>query len=477
MARENQGLQIALIIFVMLTVVLGATTYWTYRLYDEQAIKAKSALADASKNNDVANKHAKDIEDLKWMIGALKTEDIGKVRETFDLDIKNYGGAYPEQDRFYHHLVEKLWKTIKDRNVELADIKARIPQIQAEYKSREDARELQLKQFEKARDSATQDLAKEKATFTSERDRISQDEVKHRDDLAAARKQLNTLGANLDATKLQYEQRIKKLLDANEEAQATIKRVTERKMGIPNGEVSWVSQRNNTVWINLGRADGLMRQVTFGVYPADSTDVTESKAGVEVTQILGDHLAEARILTDNTTNPIIPGDKIFTPLWSPGEKRHFALAGLMDVDGDGRNDLETIRRIIEIAGGEVDCYIGDSGRDKNKVVGRIKDNTNLLILGAAPDDRGEPAQREAFTKILREADQFRLQKMQLADFLQRIGWKNMSPVVRYGRGANPNDFRAKPEEGTVPKSTGNPSDVFKDREPAKGSSGGRYYRY
>ena len=87
-----------------------------------------------------------------------------------------------------------------------------------------------------------------------------------------------------------------------------------------------------------------------------------------------------------------------------------------------------------------------------------------MILGAAPDERGDPAQREAFTKILREADQFRLPKMQLADFLRRIGWKNMSPVVRYGQGANSNDFRAKPDAGVVRKSTGNTSDVFKERE-------------
>ena len=31
MARENQGLQIALIVFVMLTIILGVTTYLFFR--------------------------------------------------------------------------------------------------------------------------------------------------------------------------------------------------------------------------------------------------------------------------------------------------------------------------------------------------------------------------------------------------------------------------------------------------------------
>ncbi len=252
-------------------------------------------------------------------------------------------------------------------------------------------------------------------------------------------------------------------------------------MDAPNGEITWVNQRNGTVWINLGRIDALARQVTFGVYAANSTDVKESKAGIEVTQILGDHLAEARILTDNPGDPIIPGDKIFTPLWVSGTKRHFALAGLMDVNGAGRNNLDMMMNIIKTGGGVVDCWIADSGKSKNKVQGEITLNTNCLILGAAPDEKGDSAQRDAFTKILREAERYRIQKIQLSDFLQRIGWKNMSPVVRYGQGANPKDFRAKPEGGVVGKSTGNTSDVFKDREPpaATPSPGGagRYQRF
>jgi len=220
------------------------------------------------------------------------------------------------------------------------------------------------------------------------------------------------------------------------------------------------------VWINLGRADSLARQVTFSVYPVDITDMTAKgvrKAKIEVTQILGDHLAEARVVDDEISNPILPGDKIFTPVWNPGEKRHFVLAGLMDVDGDGRSDLQTVLNLIAINGGVVDCYITDAG----KQVGQITVNTNCLILGEAPTEKGDARQRDAFTKVLREVDQLRLQKVQLADLLQRMGWKNMSPVIQFGRGANPKDFRAKPEAGTPRKSTGSVSDVFQKRQPPK----------
>ena len=40
------------------------------------------------------------------------------------------------------------------------------------------------------------------------------------------------------------------------------------------------------------------------------------------------------------------GDKVFTPLWSPGQQNHFALTGIMNLDGDGRNQLSVVRGLI-----------------------------------------------------------------------------------------------------------------------------------
>ena len=48
MARENQGLQISLIVFVTLSLFLGVATYLLYRQYDEAAAKAKTNAEEAS---------------------------------------------------------------------------------------------------------------------------------------------------------------------------------------------------------------------------------------------------------------------------------------------------------------------------------------------------------------------------------------------------------------------------------------------
>jgi len=159
----------------------------------------------------------------------------------------------------------------------------------------------------------------------------------------------------------------------------------------------------------------------------------------------------------------MPGDKIYTPIWMPGVKRHFALAGFMDLDGDGLSDLQTLRDAIAMNGGVVDSYIDDKG----KRVGEITANTRFLVLGEEPTEKGAPAMREAFTKIYEDAERLGVQKLQLGDLLLRMGWKNQAAVVRFGLGGNSKDFAPTPDEGVQRKSSGKVSDIFQQREPPR----------
>ena len=67
MARENQGLQIALIIFVMLTIILGVTTFIFYRQYEEAAIKAGEA--------------EQKLEDLATLVDYVETHNARAYRD------------------------------------------------------------------------------------------------------------------------------------------------------------------------------------------------------------------------------------------------------------------------------------------------------------------------------------------------------------------------------------------------------------
>src|SRR5262249_17780677 len=157
-----------------------------------------------------------------------------------------------------------------------------------------------------------------------------------------------------------------------------------------------VNQRNGTVWINLGRNDALRRQVSFTVHTPDSKPGgTEGKKGsIEVTQILGDHLAEAKITGDSLTNPILPGDKIYTPLWDPNRPERFAIAGKIDINGDGQDDREQLKSLIALSGGAVDAELDAEG----KMIGAISADTRYLIAGPIQDKA-----RNAWTKMASDA--------------------------------------------------------------------------
>jgi hypothetical protein len=465
MARENQGLQIALIVFVMLTIILGVTTYLFFRQYEESDIKAKSNLAERDKSNKLAQKNEDDVKELKRLIfGAANTEKVETITTTtFNDDMKKYGSSYSEEARFYRPLLEKMLKTIDERNGDLDIAKAKMAKLETDFATREANKQPQIDEFKKTADSANKDLTEERAKFKASRDQTTQEQIKLRSDLESARKEAATSLAKIEQRMQEAVTQIQKLRGINKSLSEKQEELTAQKFEVPNGEIRWVNQRTGTAWINLGKADGLLRQITFGVYPADFTDMSAGgkKASIEVTQILGDHLAEARIFDDRLADPLMPGDKIYTPVWIPGERRHFALAGLMDIKGEGKNDIQSVKDVITMNGGVVDCYLDEKG----KKVGDMTVNTRYLVLGEAPNEKSQPTMIASLTKMRTDAERLGVQKIQLSDLLQRMGWKNQTPIEHFGRGATPKGFAHKSETGPQKKPNGSSSDVFRTREP------------
>ena len=119
MARENQGLQIALIVFVMLTVA------WASRRICSSGCTKKAASRQERGDGSwpryrVRGQERRRRNELKRWIGLAKTENVEAVTRRFQEDMKKYGASYPEEDRFYRPLLERMSKTIKEKNTDLA---------------------------------------------------------------------------------------------------------------------------------------------------------------------------------------------------------------------------------------------------------------------------------------------------------------------------------------------------------------------
>src|SRR5262249_30226136 len=97
------------------------------------------------------------------------------------------------------------------------------------------------------------------------------------------------------------------------------------------------------------------------------------KGTIELTKV-GEQFSVARIIkTMSPIDPIRAGDIVYSPAWSPNLPMRFALVGKMDVNRDGRDDREELKRMIQEAGGVVDFDLPpmDVGRETGKLTPRI----------------------------------------------------------------------------------------------------------
>jgi hypothetical protein len=428
MARENHGLQVALIIFFMLAVVLAVATFLCsgkflqaqQQTLGEEQIAAQEGRALASKEAECA--------ELKRMIG-LPDKPLAEVQAQFKKDMQTYGANYPEAARGWSPILAYMWDTIVDRNKENVALKTNLQDLQSRFAAREEQKDGMIKQLVAAAKDAGERAAAADRAAAEGRTRMGTElaDVLHKlDDVQKAfDRKSGTAGLELK----QAREQVTRLAEENRALVERLRQFDRPTMDRPQGEVTWVDQRSRTVWINLGRADGLDRQTTFGVYSGDVAEMgkAQKKATVEVTKITGDHSAEARITEGKTADPITPGDKVFTPLWSPGQQAHFALAGIMNIDGDGRNAVGTVRNLITANGGQVDCMMDEKG---NKL-GEVTSATRYVVRGDDPKDAKQAA---TMGKILRDAERFGARVITLADLRQQMGYR---PGTVGGRSRRP----------------------------------------
>src|SRR5439155_26441927 len=88
---------------------------------------------------------------------------------------------------------------------------------------------------------------------------------------------------------------------------------------------------------------------------------TVPKGTVEVKEVMQNdrHLARVRVtsVTDEKNDPIVVGDHLFNPTWSPGAPKRVAIAGLADLGGEGTYSSADFRRLLARQGVIVDAYI------------------------------------------------------------------------------------------------------------------------
>ncbi|MCA9158440.1 MAG: hypothetical protein KDA72_08945 [Planctomycetales bacterium] len=360
---------------------------------------------------------------------------------------------------------------------------------------------LRNEDIDKARERETQLLAEKTATLqreTQAREAAEAAQKAAEADLAATRAQnaeaIATLNAekkevleSFDKYKRTFDTQLATLSGKNQElttANSTLMETVEKKsdeltrfttlsFAEPQGAVIRTANGGTMVWIDLGRDDGLREGVAFTVIDESTVNTSEAKgkAHLVITRVIQDsqHLSQARVTDADPTQPLMTGDKVFSPAWRPGRTIGFALVGEMDINGDYKDDVGEVRELIRRSGGKVDAEMDSKGNIVAGLTG-MTPNTEYLVLGTdlgiiKGDNPEELAKQAAYEKFRAEARRNGIIQISVDKLLGYLKADQAQKVVPLGDRIQGKDFPAEFSHKPL-SSRGSVSDIFQPRNPS-----------
>jgi hypothetical protein len=409
-ANDSQGLKIAVAVFVTLSVLLAVTTYFGFSEYGKAESQRKTAEEKTAQAQKASNDALADVELLRKEIGlrsegseAVKNE-IKKEYDKIDKDldaliteataavakaqaagaqgtdledakarvqqiVKTYQG---EPDKTFMSSLDRMTDLLKNLSLLTTQLSINYTEVKRGLEGSSEAAAQKVAVAEKQASDANNDLAAEQQKHVDERQSL----LTKLDTFSTERARLETEVANLTAKLRQLDEDTSR---RQELAQQTIRDLRdtidkeETVLDRPDGRVTYVDYSRGEVHTDLKRSQGVRPQMVFAIFDAKSAGVPtdKPKGSIELIDV-SDRSSVARILkTNDNIAPIRVGDIVYSAAWSPNEPMRFALIGKIDVNRDGVDDRDDLKRMIEAAGGIVDYDLPppEVGRESGKLTG------------------------------------------------------------------------------------------------------------
>lgn len=475
--ESNQGLVVALVFFILATIALGVTTYLGYSTQQDDLQKRHDQFkTEAANRKAEADWYRFQALTYRGMLGEAKDHDqldllrrsyvsgageLGKGtlgRGVADLDeataviskLENpkgdrkfvYNDTTKQYGNNFAELIKQKTREIKDvvdRNTELTTEK---DNLLTTVKQKDDQLDKQKKDF----DAALAKLGMDNKMNTEKRDTAREELIAEVDRLTKANAALLTAAADKEkklTTDLKraldtLNDQKRMLLDANDQLLALKSRGSETAPRALRTDWKIATIQGNLPYINLGSADNVKAQLTFNIHGVgpDGQPLPKPKGSLEVVNVIGPHLSQARItsVADANRDPVLVGDVLNNSTWNPYQKRHVAIAGYIDLYGDKRENLAELRRTLERQNVIVDAYLD---LKDFSMQGAMTLQTDYLILGVGPEQLPfSVVERDGFGKKLSkgiedaqaEAKKYGIPTIGLYKYLESIGYKMPRPL-------------------------------------------------
>lgn len=458
-SESNTGLIVTLVIFILLTLGLGVTTYFGYagqedlrKAANDANAKAKAAETKAREEeaqklalrigtgiDDSADKTA--FSGMKSSANNAVSAQIAKFNERFsalarelakdpemvarfpkikelatakwdvqgnDTPPKSYLGLLDEVSKAFQGQVarqqsEKVQAEEERKRLtdEIQNLQGSLQKAQAAIKDANDKTLAEQNKKSEAFDLGSaqiKKLSEQVQQVTNEKQNLDAEKTAEIKRLESKLESLNKVRdqfksrvgpilENLEKIKTSRPE-IRELAELHELLLKQFETVQSLANDVPKGSIVKIDRVTGLVYVNLGSADYVRPGVTFSVLPSGATGkaaaARERKGAVEIVSVLEPHLSSATVVdaTNPVRDPLLPGDLLFNPAWNPTLREHVAIAGIIDINGDGIDDTQELIRALEKQGVVVDAYL-DLKERAIKGPG-ITEKTTYLLVGEKP---------------------------------------------------------------------------------------------
>ncbi len=414
MARsENQGLQIAVIIFAFLTIALSVATFY---FFNDASTQYTNAVAEQQKATEMDKATRQALDERRALLEAIGLDNLtttatmqAKRDEAF---LPFSGLPLVQNSKTFIAVLSAMKQTMDQWNQERQDQKKKLEDWEKQVRALEKKYADDVKKTADAYAAENQRRTLENATLAGKDTEHANKLKEVTDELQKKREEVTKANDDMNKERLASQKEMDKL---RQEMALVIKERYERDNQVferPDAMIVSVNAKEQSVNINVGRTDHLRLNIRFGVFKRGETNVHNrtKKGTIAVTRFIGDNLAEARIVDSNLKDPMLAGDVVFTPTWTPGMQETFVLAGDFDINGDRKPDNDQMRSLVELNGGKVQEEVGT--------------DTRYLLMGDAPLTADKDS-KEKYDKKKARAKELSIKIMGLQEFIEYTGSREL----------------------------------------------------